>query len=103
MTIDERYGLTQAEVGGLLSSVKRCRWNPELGMKMFLKHHPHIAPTPALYGLAISVGRVPFPNIEGIKEGPFPEDKSRPWNDSRLWNSESQKAWDAEVAELERG
>lgn len=100
MTIDERYGLTQAEYGGLLSSVKRCHYNAEIGMRMFLIHHPHIKPTPAMYGLAISVGRTPFPSIQGLVEGPFPEDKSRPWNDSRLWNSPEQKAWEAQVSEL---
>lgn len=69
-------------------------------MRMFLKRHPHLEPTPEMYGLAICVGRTPFPNIVGLPEGPFPEDKSRPWHDARMLNHPDQIVWEKEMAEL---
>ena len=69
-------------------------------MRMFLQRNPDVAAEPAMYGVAICVGRTPFPNIEGLKEGPFPEDKARPWNDTRYRNSPAQAEWDREMADL---
>lgn len=69
-------------------------------MKMFLKRHQHLEPTPEMYGLAICVGRTPFPNIRGLPEGPFPENKAAPWNDSRMWNDDEQKLWEKEISQL---
>ena len=92
--------MTTAETSALLHAVKRSKWNAEVGMKMFLRKHPHLEPTPEMYGLAICVGRTPFPNIVGLPEGPFPEDKSRPWHDARMWNRPEQEAWEKEIQEL---
>lgn len=92
--------MTKDEVSALLHAVKRSHWNPEIGMKMFLKRHPHLTPTPEMYGLAICVGRTPFPNIKGLPEGPFPVDKARPWWDARMWQDDDQKQWEMEMAEL---
>lgn len=92
--------MTDAQMGAIIQAVKRSRWDAEVGMRMYLKRNPDVMPEPAMYGVAICVGRTPFPNIEGLKEGPFPEDKSRPWHDTRYRNSDDQRAWDREMAAL---
>lgn len=92
--------MTKDETSALLHAVKRSHFNPEVGMQMFLRRHPHLEPMPEMYGLAICVGRTPFPNIVGLPEGPFPEDKSRPWHDARMWNRPEQAEWEKEMSEL---
>jgi hypothetical protein len=92
--------VTAPELSALLHAVKRSHWNPEVGMKMFLRHHTHLEPTPEMYGYAICVGRTPFPNIVGLPEGPYPEDKKRPWHDTRMWNRPEQAEWEREMREL---
>ena len=87
-------------MGAIISAVKRSHWNAEIGMRLYLKRNPDVVPEPAMYGVSICVGRTPFPNIEGLKEGPFPEDKAHPWRDSRYRNSRAQAEWDREMAEL---
>lgn len=92
--------MTKDETSALLHAVKRSHWDPEIGMRLFLKMHPHLEPTPEMYGLAICVGRTPFPNIKGLPEGPFPVDKQRPWWDARMWQDDDQTQWEAEMKEL---
>lgn len=92
--------MTKDETSALLHAVKRSHWNAEIGMKMFLKRHPHLEPTPEMYGCAVGVGRTPFPNIKGLPEGPFPVYKDRPWLDCRLWESDEQRAWEEELKTL---
>ena len=92
--------MTKGEMNALFESVKRCHWDPILGVKMFSKHHPHVPITPEVYGLAIGVGRTPFPNIKGLPEGPFPVYKDRPLYDARLWESDEQRQWEADMRAL---
>lgn len=92
--------MTKDEESALIAAVKKSHYNPEIGMRLFLIHHPHLTPTSEMYGLAICVGRTPFPNIVGLPEGPFPEDKSRPWHDSRMWSRPEQAEWEAEMEKL---
>lgn len=88
------------DVNALCMSVKRSHWNPIIGVKMFAKHHPEVEITPEVYAIAIGVGRTPWPNIQGLPEGPFPVYKNRPFWDERLWNTPQQRAWEAETNEL---
>ena len=92
--------MTAPELSALLHAVKQSHWDPVIGVQMFHRRHPDVPLTPEVYGLAICVGRTPFPNIVGLPEGPFPEDKSRPWHDARMWRREEQKAWEAEMENL---
>lgn len=93
-------GLTKDEMSALVHAVKRSHWSANVGMRMFLRRHPTLEPTPEMYALAVGVGRNPFPNIQGLPEGPFPVYKDRPWLDVRLWDSDEQRAWEAEIATL---
>lgn len=93
--------MTPAETSALIAAVKKSHWNPEIGMRLFLIDHPHLIGTSEMYALAVGVGRTPFPNIIGLPEGPFPEDKSRPWHDARLWARPEQAEWEKRMAELD--
>jgi hypothetical protein len=92
--------MTDAQQGDIITAVKRSHWNPEIGMRMYLKRHPEVVPEPIMYAVAVGVGRTPFPNILGLKEGPFPEDKARPWHDTRYWRTAEQMEWEKGMAEL---
>jgi hypothetical protein len=89
--------MTKDEINGLCQAVKRSHWDPIIGVKMFSRHNPSFSPSPEAYGIAIGVGRTPFPNLKGLPEGPFPVDKARPYWDARLWLSEEQKQWEEEM------
>lgn len=88
--------MTYERLVSLVHAVKRSHWNAELGAAMFLRHDPTAEPAPELYGYAIGVGRNAFPNIKGKKEGPFPVYPARPFYDARLWETDEQRAWEAE-------
>jgi len=92
--------MTKEKLTELLQAVKRSHWNARVGVLMFRKHNPDIELVPEDYGYAIGVGRTPFPNIEGIKEGPFPVYPERQFYDARLWETPEQAAWEKEMAEL---
>jgi hypothetical protein len=85
--------VTYESLVSLVHAVKRSHWNAEVGVRMFLRTAEE---TPEVYGYAIGVGRNPFPNIKGRKEGPFPVYPSRPFYDARLWESDEQRAWEEE-------
>lgn len=87
-------------MNALLQAVKRSHWDPIIGVKMFSRRHPNIEIGPEVWGLVVGVGRIPFVSIKGLPEGPFPVYKERPWYDSRLWDTDEQRAWEAEMATL---
>jgi hypothetical protein len=85
----------------LLDAVKRCRGDAVRGLAMYCKRNNVTVVTPEMRGYAVGVGRTPFPNIKGLPEGPFPVYKDRPWYDARRWETDEQRAWDAEVEALD--
>lgn len=92
--------MTKELLTELLHCVKRSHWSAVDGVRMFHKRHPEIELTPEHYGYAVGVGRTVFPNIKGLPEGPFPVYKDRPFYDARLWDTEEQRVWEAELARL---
>jgi hypothetical protein len=92
--------MTSVEIGSLLDAVKRSHGNVQDGVRMFCKRNAGFAMTPEAYGYAVGFGRTVFPSIKGLVEGPFPVYKKRPWFDARMWESEDQQAWDAELKAL---
>ncbi len=84
--------MTPPQIGSLLKAVKRCRWDPVRGVEMFARRNPNVPLTPEVYGYAVAVGRTPYP-----------EDKRRPWHDTRMWQGPEQKAWQEDEAKLGGG
>lgn len=92
--------MTKAQISDLLHCVKWSHYNARIGIEMFMRRNPALHLTSEMLNLAVGVGRLTFPNIVGLPEGPFPVFKDRPFYDYRMWNRPGAKEWEEIIERL---